>query len=157
MAIFQNGGAGDVADAGWRLDVGGVVARIVTELLHRRDVNRIGVHGQYVYQRAIGGIADRLFFVGQCSLGGRTAQRATELSAHGAFIVGHPRQLPCIHQQHSQTLRFQHLVRSNPIHSCERQISTPAESGATDQNAKEVSTEPNHRRLAVWVAQGYLF
>ena len=31
---------------------------------------------------------------------------------------GHPRQLPCIHEQHLQTLRFQHLVRRNPINSC---------------------------------------
>src|SRR6202042_1415130 len=46
--------------------------------------------GQYVHQRAIGGIADGLLFVGQCSLGGRTAQRATELSANGALIVGCP-------------------------------------------------------------------
>ena len=31
---------------------------------------------------------------------------------------GHPHQLPCIHEQHLQTLRFQHLLRSNPINSC---------------------------------------
>ena len=30
---------------------------------------------------------------------------------------GHARPLPRIYQQHFQTLRFQYLVRSNPIHS----------------------------------------
>src|ERR1700735_3374044 len=86
MAIFQNCRAGNVADAGRRLDVSGVVARIVAELLHQRRVDGISVDWEHVHQRAIGGIADGLLFVGQRSLGGGTAQRATELSANGALI-----------------------------------------------------------------------
>ncbi len=80
MAVFKHGGAGDIANAGGRLNVGGIVARIVAELLHQRNVNRIGIDGQHVHQRAVRSIADGLLFVGQRSLGRRTPQRPAQMS-----------------------------------------------------------------------------
>jgi hypothetical protein len=76
MAELKHNGAGHVADAGGRFDVGGVVVGIVAELLHQRDVERIRVHGQNIDERTVGGVADGLFLVGQGSLGAGTAQCA---------------------------------------------------------------------------------
>jgi len=39
----------------------------------------------------------------------------------------------------------------------QRQISAPEESGATDQNTEEVSTDQAIADWQYWVAQGYLF
>jgi hypothetical protein len=46
----------DVASSS--LDVGGDIARVIAQLLHQGDVDRIGIGGQDVHQSAVGGITD---------------------------------------------------------------------------------------------------
>src|SRR5918997_1096403 len=82
-------GGGPVADALRRPRVGRVVFRVEPARAHLR-LNPVGVFGEEVHHRAVGGEADGLRLIGLGALGGGAAQLAAEARADRLLVVGRP-------------------------------------------------------------------